>query len=341
MRALWPVLGAMVILGIIFVGLAENEPETVVSPSTEYTETVIIPKTFQAASQEIKIDSKSFQSSPEINLLEQSNPSPAIIQTADGITADENSISVTRYELDGINFSFVSAFDSSGNIFGGASNKVQRIDISSNTQTTWTLPNDKSIAFGFSGSGADADSSGFFYFAMENSITKLDHNTNIFTEWEINSPIRDIAIDSSDNIYFTEIDSTSFLQKLDPNLNAVTQFFFPPELSNFSLGNNRISIDNSGIIYFFSLNFDDSQWNLIKFNPSTNAITAWSISEFLGDGQSIGVSSSGKIFFGENLQFRSKIVELDPSTNIIKRWTNPFGGVSHVAVDSSGIVFFW
>jgi len=339
MRALWPVLGALVILGIIFVGLAENEPETITS-STEPTETVIIPKTFQAESQEISIKPKSFQSSPEINQLEIPNQNPTIIQTADGITTDENSLIVKRYVFVG-NPDRGQAFDDLGNIFAGGSNKVGRIDVVANTQITWTLPNDQI----YSGQGGDTDSSGFYYFGMSDFfsgdfdisfLAKLDHNTNIFTQWQIDTQIRDIAIDSSDSVYFTENSSPSFLQKLDTDSNTITEFFFPSELSSLGTGINKIVFDSSEKIYFFSHSGD---WNLVKFDPSTNALTVWSLPNDIGQ-SSIGVGPSGKIVFGESVIFRNKLAQLDPSTNILKEWTIPFASFPQRTVVDNEIILF-
>jgi len=102
---------------------------------------------------------------------------------------------------------------------------------------------------------------------------------------------------------------------------------------------NFLTIDDSDILYFITFDSRDSKNKLIKFNPNTNALTVWIVPNE-SDGQ-IGLSSDGKIYFGENFNFRHKIAELDPATNILKEWTNPFNeGIRGVIVDSSGNVFF-
>lgn len=355
LRVLWAVLGAIAVIGIISFGLYDDSPEIISTTVSEPTERLLVPTIFQAESQSSKVIPKSFHASSEINSISNNDSIPTLIQKADAITSDQNEISVTQYTFQNRLERGVTV-DDSGNMFAGGSNKVGRIDVTANTQTTWTIPNDQNF-----GNGGDVDSTGFLYFGLSVQeqaggfgnggiikIAKLNHNTDIFTEWTIPittqcCDIRDLIIDSSDNVYYSDINSPEFLAKLNPSTNVVTKYFVPEDEDEDPILRlskpNKLTIDDSDILYFITYDYEDSKFKLIKFDPNTNALTVWIVpNESDGD---IGLSSDGKIYFGENFQFRHKIAELDPSTNVLKEWTNPFDeSIGDVIVDGSGNVFF-
>lgn len=430
-------------------GLSEDTSESVSTTVSKPTERTITSTTFQAESQLNPIVSNSFLGSSEINSISNSdNYIPTLIQKADAITADQNELSVTRYSFQD-NLRSGVALDSSGNIFAGGSNKVGRIDVTTNTQTTWTIPNDQ----GFRHNGI-VDSNGFYYFTISDSdsqhkIVKLDHTTDIFTEWNVppSNEYRQIylKIDSLDNIFrdvnfhitdplenlnvfvtnisrgehsnFISITSTGgfatisldiispsgdtletisdtvdsngitryewrlsddlesgtytvivqdsfgtaaqttfslnpdtisnppigdtseittkrvFLEKFNPVSNTLTYYSYPSEFtSEIYLFE---TLDSLGNLYFVLSNS-----KILKLNPTTNAMTVWA--DLPTSPRGLAVDSLGKIYFGERFNFRDKIAELDPSTNVLKEWTIPFKNRidNNIVVDSSGNIFF-
>jgi len=360
--AIFSVIGLSLIAVLVLFSLSENTPSSITSSTSEPTETVITPITFQAESKTIPVSQKTFQSDSETILLKslEKNSIPKLIQEAEAITSEQTSISVTEYFFIG-NFDDVYAFDAPGNLFGGEFNEVSRIDITTNTQTTWTLPDDNTLG----GKSADSDSLGFFYFTMGTNLVKLDHTTDVFTQWNFDPPTEDesptqddppttddppntcnppgatgppITIDSSDDIYFKTKDDSGFLNKLDPVSNIVTEYFFPAEL-NFIPDDNFLTIDDSGLLYFRSIDLDSFLASVVRFDPISNEINIWTISlDFRGD---IGVDNLGNMYILETDVFRTFLGQLDPSTNILKRWTDPFfGGGGPIVVDSSGNVFY-
>lgn len=326
--------------------LYDNTPETISTTVSESTERTITPIIFQAESHSSEIISDSYQGVSEINsILNHDGFIPTFIQKADAITNTQNELSITRYVFQN-NLEHGFAIDDSGNLFAGGSNKVGRIDITTNTQTTWTIPNDQSF-----NSRAAVDSNGFYYFTTQTSdsptvykIVKLNHNTDTFTEWNVKEYPLQIQINSSDDIFtrvsFRAADNTVvFLQKLDPVSNTLTFYSLPSEFT--AEINSLKTQDSSGNLYFTTYKNTSSgqEHGILKFNPTTNAMTFWLSPSSNISG--IAVDSTGKIYFGENFQFRQKIAELDPTTNILKEWTNPFNlHISDVIVDSSGNVFF-
>jgi len=269
-----------------------------------------------------------------------------LIQKAEAITSTQDTLSVTQYNPAN-NLQQNHAFDSSGNGFAGLRNKVGRVDITSNTQTTWTLPNDQTVRGNEGGIGGAVDSSEFYYFVIQTiespinyKIAKLNHNTDTFTEWPVSDVVQSLTIDSSDNLYFT-FDSAGagqvFFNKLDTNTNTLTSFVLPAEVP-FNVG--FVRTQDSGFFYFDTA--AASGVGILRFNPATNQITHWSgFPNNIGVPKAIG--NSGEIYFGSSPPFRENLAELNTSTNLLREWTIPFddfGGVGAAVVDSSGNVFF-
>lgn len=268
-------LVSVIVLGIIFVSFSENEPETTTLISQSYTETLLSPSTFQATSYSTKISPNSFQGISEIDSIKNSDM-PALVQKADAITSTQDSLSVTQH-TPANNLQKNHAFDSSGNFFVGLSGKVGRIDISTDTQKTWTIPNDQTTR----DSGGVVDSSGFYYFVIQTveqptiwKIAKLNHNTDTFTEWPMTDTVKRLTIDSSDNLYFT-FDSAGaddvFFNKLDTTTNTLTSYVLPLGIP-FSLSGS-VWVQDSGLFYLDTAG--DNEVGILRFNPSTNEITHW------------------------------------------------------------------
>lgn len=74
------------------------------------------------------------------------------------------------------------AFDSEGNLFSHGEYEVSRIDVSTQRQTVWTMPE----GWGTSdNSFSTVDGSGHYYFVANGKLVKLDHNTGVFTMWDV------------------------------------------------------------------------------------------------------------------------------------------------------------
>lgn len=74
------------------------------------------------------------------------------------------------------------AFDSDGNLFSHGQYQVSRIDVSDHEQTVWTMPE----RWGSNGDEfSTVDESGYYYFTAGGDLAKLDHNTGVFTRWDV------------------------------------------------------------------------------------------------------------------------------------------------------------
>ena len=346
-------LGTIIVIGMLSFGLYEDYTSKVSLTTEETTERLITSTTFQAESKSSKVISNSFHASSKTESISNNKSTiPTLIQNADAITDTQSEVSLLSHRLDGTS---ARVFDSSGNVFGIRSNTVSRVDVTTDTQTTWILPNDSRAR-----SSGDVDSSGFYYFPSfddtDHKITKLNHNTDTFTEWIIlpgfdgsarNSINVDyISIDSSDNLYFIVDDNPPFnqdrpfLHKLDTGTNTITSYSFPAEIM---FNTSFRFFEASNLLYFIIDGNGRATDGIMRFNPNTNEITYWTGVDSINSYRiPITIGNSGDIYFPTSPPYKNNLAELNTTSNILREWTIPFEsrGVIAMVIDSSGIIFY-
>src|SRR6476661_516901 len=154
------------------------------------------------------------------------------IQHVIAIPTDENSailkswvLPIPTYEHNSF-FSIASSFSGSNVFFVESnSNKIGKLDPSTNTITEWGIPTNSSLPVSIT-----VDSStGNVFFAESNSnkIGRLVPSTNTITEWGIptNSSLPvSITVDSSTgNVFFAESNSNK-IGRLVPSTNTITEW---------------------------------------------------------------------------------------------------------------------
>src|SRR5215207_7720934 len=160
----------------------------------------------------------------------------------------------------------------------------------------------------------------------------------------------DIAIDSSGNLYVTDLSSMSNkIQKFTSNGTFITAWGnlgFGPGRFTSPAGIDVGTLDNNNNVYIADIGSPGTAVQVFTINGTF--IRSWG-SDGLGDGQfinpaGIAVDSSGNVYvgdFGEN----NRIQKFDSNGNFITKWGSigsndgQFNRPSGLAVDSSGNVY--
>lgn len=174
---------------------------------------------------------------------------------------------------------------------GGTSIFLSRLDLSTNTVTSWFGPPGPSVTI------QDApfvfDSLGNVYFVIigdPSRVGKLDVATNTLTEWPlpVNTEPNGIAVDPNGIIFITETHAffNKKIARIDPSTNVLTEWLMPESIT---IGAGTIAADLNGNVFFRS----DSDF--VRLVPSTNIITEWALCAI-----PMKIDSSNVIHFGCN-----------------------------------------
>lgn len=220
---LWVVPAAMLVVFALLLAVPEDyAPAAVRSSSMPYTETVIAPEVSRAYSTTSGTEPGHAELSPDLTLMDA-----AVSRNAGAVTADQEELSVVRFELVGQHPSATRPFDSIGwnndDVFYlhlASDFDIKMIDASANTITTWKLLDTRSyihnyviLGYGYAGT---VDSSGQYYFSVyreKNSddvdlIFRLDPDTGSLTAWNEKGLVGGFSndyrlfADGNDNLYF-------------------------------------------------------------------------------------------------------------------------------------------
>jgi virginiamycin B lyase len=211
--------------------------------------------------------------------------------------------------------------DFSGNAYfsESSSNKIVRLEPTTNMITEWEIPSSGNSSAQPTGIALDP-STGSIYFTESgtNKIGRLEPTTKEVTEWSLpngssNMTLDEVRIDSgSGNLYLID-DSGYVVTRLEPTTNTFTEWTLPISSSNIS-----------DITFGFdAIYFTESGTNKIgRLEPTTNMITEWEIpSSGNSSAQPTGIAldpSTGSIYFTES--GTNKIGRLNPITNLINNW---------------------
>jgi len=173
---------------------------------------------------------------------------------------------------DGIDFVSVDQFDNVYFAVSGNDPFTSKLDVSTNTVTSWFLPPEhvdvgivieSRIVFDLSGNVYFANSPGIL-----NSVVKLDISSNTLTEWVLPSDTNPngIAVGPTGKIYLSEsVPFRSKIGELDPSTNILKEWTLPESIGQ----PGPIVVDSNGNVFFGS--------NFARLVPSTDTITTWSL----------------------------------------------------------------
>ena len=248
---------------------------------------------------------------------------------------------------DGILYPYDVVSDSTGNFYAvssgggeGGTGKILKYDSSANLLSTWNYGTNTTVYFA-------AVSETYFYAVVYTldglRIIKSDLTGNIITQWDPGAMGFGIAVDSSENVYFTSNDSYSikkfsstgtFLDEWGTLGSGNGEF-------NFEDGPAGISVDSQDNLYVG----DTGNFRVQKFDSSGNYISQFG-SQGTGDGQfTFGIKpvtdSMGNIYISDYTQqngnsrvqkFNSSGLYLGQYTQAQTLYTQPFfpGGIAVV-----------
>jgi PKD repeat protein len=187
-------------------------------------------------------------------------------------------------------------------------------------------------------SGVDTDTSGNIYVVeLDNRVQKFSGNGTYITQFNI--PARDIAIDSSGNIYATVNDSIKKFDSTGTLLNTWGSTGTGNRYFNFPTG---IALDSSRNIYVSDMENNRIQ----KLNSSGNYVTSWGT---LGSGNGSLKSPAGIAVIGNDVYVADmgnyRIQKFDLSGNYLSSLgskgtgNTQFNSSIAVANDSSGNIY--
>ena len=177
----------------------------------------IIPKKYSITTITKSIDSYDFESKSYTEKLNDSLEFPDIIQDADAQSAPADSIEIKRWRS---NHGGTQYIDGEGNIFSHSNSyKISRIDITDNTQTVWTLPEELDIDNYVNNIEHNTSPSSYFYFIANGNMTRLDHTTDVFTQWKLPTETEQM-MSSSDGIYIRPDNNDFYIINSQGNLNS-------------------------------------------------------------------------------------------------------------------------
>ena len=232
------------------------------------------------------------------------------------------------------------ASDFAGNTYFSKqiSNKIARLEPTTNMITEWDISGDGNATARPTGIAFDPVSGSVYFTASgTDKIGKLEPTTNMVTEWSLpnssKSLIQDIIIQPDlGSLYFIESNGSA-IRKLETAANTFTEWTLPISSSNIS-----------DITFGFdSVYFTESGTNQIgKLEPATNMITEWDISGSGGNstGEPKAVAfdpTTGSVYFTEN--GTNTIGRLEPSRDAITKWQVD-GNPLSITVTSAGSVFY-
>jgi len=299
-----------------------SSSDTVITPTV--TSADVVSSVIEPTETVVKPDVKNVGELPASGFL------IPFVQMADAVSPTQSTITIKQWELrsesfapDGQDF----AIDSSGNIYNVGSNKISRLETSTNTLTTWEAPG---INVGLR--GIDVDSSGniFFIERVLGKIGRLNPSTNVFTEWAVPTVPDRLIVGLGDNVYTAQVGNHE-VSRLDPSTNTHTKWNFPSEGDVI-----EFVVDSSGDVFITKSGINSG---VRKLDISTNVVTQW-LSPTTNSGTiGIDVDASGTVFFTETAA--NKIGRLVPSTNTITEWLlpTPTNSPTRLKIDSSGSVF--
>jgi len=330
LKGIWaiPVLAGILISGLIVFGgiydpfgsiSQENDLKSnqfLIEPTTsslEFTTSKIIPHTEIINPESFVGESKTGTLSNEILKNEASAiPSTQLTVTYTRWSGSISSVQPNIRSLD---------LDSSNNVYWGQgiNNKITRLVPTTNTITEWTPPsNPPPLGSNIAHVAIDSSDKIWWQEILGQNIGRLDPLTNVMTIWNFGFFMRDIEIDSANNVWFSS--GTNEIFRLDPLTNQFTGWLVEPVLS---ADPHHIAIDSSDNIWFLVDNPD----KIGRLVPSTNTVTLWNLPDptSMQGSNDLAVDSTGKIFFGEDHGngVVSKIGRFDPSTNQLTEWDLP------------------
>ena len=210
---LWTVPVAMLVAFALLLAVPEDSAPAVgaESISVPYVETVVLPEVSRAYSLTSSVEAESVEIQPDYSKSLIS----AISHNASAVTANQDELSVTRFQIDDGHVAWHHDDVFYAQLFT-RNPSITMIDAFENSTTTYEIP----LPYAYRASGL-VDSSGSYHalshhYSNPSTISRLDPVTDSFTTWNEKNLIHlssshtsALFADGSDNLYFASSSGTS------------------------------------------------------------------------------------------------------------------------------------
>jgi streptogramin lyase/cytochrome c5 len=162
-------------------------------------------------------------------------------------------------------------------------------------------------------------------------LTRFDPKTETFTHIKEVPSAYGIGVDKSGNVWFTEMNKTGTIGKVDPKSLVVTKYV-PPHRDR----PRRMKIAEDGMIWFAV--FDDS--SVTRFDPKTETFKEYVLPHRQTKPYGFGIAADRSLWYSS--YYRDIMGKLDPDTGKVIEYPMPYAdnGMRDFFTDKEGRMWF-
>ena len=162
-------------------------------------------------------------------------------------------------------------------------------------------------------------------------LTRFDPKTEKFMHITEVPSAYGIAIDKQDTIWFTEMNRTGTIGKVDPKTLKVTKYI-PPSRDR----PRRIQVAEDGTVWFAV--FDDSK--ITRFDPKTETFKEFPLPRAKSSPYALGIAPDRSLWYSS--EARDLIGKLDPDTGKVTEYPMPYtdNGMRDFFLDKDGRMWY-
>jgi len=162
-------------------------------------------------------------------------------------------------------------------------------------------------------------------------LTRFDPKTEKFTHIAEVPSAYGIALDQEGTVWFTEMNKTGTIGKVDPKTLKVTKYI-PPSRDR----PRRIQVDSDGMIWFTV--FDDSK--ITRFDPKAETFKEYPLPHTHSSPYALGIGLDRSLWYSS--EARDLIGRLDPVSGKVTEYPMPYtdNGMRDFFLDKDGRVWY-
>jgi streptogramin lyase/cytochrome c5 len=162
-------------------------------------------------------------------------------------------------------------------------------------------------------------------------LTRFDPKTEKFTHITEVPSAYGIAIDQEQTVWFTEMNKTGTIGKVDPKTLKVTKYI-PPSRDR----PRRIQVAEDGAIWFCV--FDDSK--ITRFDPKSETFKEFPLPHQHSSPYALGIATDKTLWYSS--ESRDLIGQLDPNTGKVTEYPMPYtdNGMRDFFLDNNGRIWY-
>ncbi len=162
-------------------------------------------------------------------------------------------------------------------------------------------------------------------------LTRFDPKTEKFTHITEVPSAYGIALDTAGTVWFTEMNKTGTIGKVDPKTLKVTKYI-PPSRDR----PRRIQVDKDDMVWFCV--FDDSK--ITRFDPKTETFKEFPLPHTFSKPYALGIGTDHSLWYSS--EWRDLIGQLNPETGKVIEYPMPYtdNGMRDFFLDRDGHIWY-